>query len=137
MSEPKAWQCPACQAWQAPHVDQHRCDPPSGGVAVRPVVVPYSPPGTSTLLYPQTVTVTPGTTYWSGTVGGGGGGGAGSFPGDSVTVTATNASAWRDGTLTLAPGQPRPACNPYGDCGHNSCAVLARPGLALVTDPAA
>ena len=28
-------------------------------------------------------------------------------------------------------------CTDCGDCGHNSCAVLARPGLALVTDPAA
>ena len=132
------WSCPECGLVLAPHVNEHRCDPPSGGVAVRPVVAPYSPSDTSTLPYPQTVTVTPGTTYWSGTVGGGGGGGgSSSFPGDSVTVTAMNAGAWRNGTLALAPGQPRPACNPYGDCGHNSCAVFPRPGLALVTDPAA
>ena len=117
MTDPAPWRCPECRTWIAPHVNEHRCDPPSGGVAVRPVIAPYSPPGTSTLPYPQTVTVAPGTTWWSGT--GGGGGGAGTFPGDSVTVTAAN------------------ACNPYGDCGHNSCAVLARPGLALVTDPAA
>ena len=76
-----------------------------------------------------------------GRAGGGAGGGATQWvpPGGvaSVRVTAANAGAWRDGTLRLAPGEYRPACNPYGDCGHNSCAVLARPGLALVTDPAA
>ena len=137
MSEPKAWQCPACQAWQAPHVDQHRCDPPSGGVAVRPVVAPLLAAGHQHAPVPADRHRGTGYHLLERYRRRGGGGGAGTFPGDSVTVTAANASAWRDGTLTLAPGQPRPACNPYGDCGHNSCAVLARPGLALVTDPAA
>ena len=117
MTDPAPWRCPECRTWIAPHVNEHRCDPPSGGVAVRPVIAPYSPPGTSTLPWPLIVTVAPGTTWWSGT--GGGGGGAGTFPGDSVTVTAAN------------------ACDVYGSCGHHSCAVLARPGLELIVDPAA
>ena len=72
MTDPAPWRCPECRTWIAPHVNEHRCDPPSGGVAVRPVIAPYSPPGTSTLPWPLIVTVAPGTTYW-GSVGGGGG----------------------------------------------------------------
>ena len=140
VSEPKAWQCPACMTWLAPHVNEHRCAPPEGGVSVRPVVAPYSPStGTATWPAGSGIVVTPGGGYSYGEGGGGGGATQWVPPGGvaSVRVTAANAGAWRDGTLRLAPGEYRPACNPYGDCGHNSCAVLARPGLALVTDPAA
>jgi hypothetical protein len=34
VSEPKPWQCPSCSAWLAPHVSEHRCDPPAAGVTV-------------------------------------------------------------------------------------------------------
>lgn len=123
MNEPAPWQCPECRTWIAPHVDEHKCDPPSGGVAVRPVVAPYSPPpgGTYTWTSPN-ITVTPGGTYtgtvWTG--GGGGGGGQWTPPAgvSPVTVTATN------------------ACNAYGDCGHASCAVIARTPLRLIAEDA-
>ena len=90
MTDPAPWRCPECRTWIAPHVNEHRCDPPSGGVAARPVIAPYSPPGTSTLPWPLIVTVAPGTTYW-GSVGGGGGGGSGGWSppaGATVRVTA-------------------------------------------------
>jgi hypothetical protein len=55
MSAP--WQCPACSAWIAPHIPEHRCDPPAGVVAA----LPYTgdPPGTTsaTVTVPGTITV--------------------------------------------------------------------------------
>jgi len=79
------WRCPECHVILAPHVDEHRCDPGSAGVTAVSPSPPYSP---ST----GTMTVTPGTRYWTGTVGSGGGGGSGGWyatgGNDSVTVTA-------------------------------------------------
>ena len=43
MTTPLGWKCGDCGLVLAPHVNEHRCDPPSGGVAVRPVVAPYTP----------------------------------------------------------------------------------------------
>ena len=40
MSAP--WKCPECRAWVAPHVTEHRCDPPAAMVSVTSI----SPPGT-------------------------------------------------------------------------------------------
>lgn len=62
MAEP--WQCPACLAWIAPHVTEHRCDG-DGGVPVDPVgglpPMPTWPLGgvaaTSISAVPQTVHV--------------------------------------------------------------------------------
>lgn len=69
------WQCPSCDTWLAPHISEHRCDPPSG--AVPAVVTPITPSGgTST----------------SGT-GGGGGSGAGPIV---VTLHSTIAVSGRD-----------------------------------------
>ena len=34
MAEP--WQCPACKTWLAPHVSEHRCEPPEGAVGAKP-----------------------------------------------------------------------------------------------------
>jgi hypothetical protein len=82
----EGWKCPDCGLILAPHVNEHRCDPP-GGVSVRPVVAPYGPGGGGgTFTWPQqgTVTVTTGDTYRFGT------GGSGSYtapPGGTVTVT--------------------------------------------------
>ncbi len=28
MSTPAPWQCPACEAWIAPDIAEHHCDPP-------------------------------------------------------------------------------------------------------------
>jgi hypothetical protein len=39
------WQCPSCLTWLAPHVGEHRCDPPSG--AVPAVVTPITPSGST------------------------------------------------------------------------------------------
>ena len=120
MTDPAPWRCPECRTWIAPHVDEHRCDPPSGGVAVRPVVAPYSP-STGVAAWPtgSGISVTPGITYGAG--GGGGGGGGWQAPDGVSTVTVTAGNA----------------CDVYGSCGHASCTVFPRPGLALVTDPAA
>lgn len=120
MTTPLGWKCGDCGLVLAPHVNEHRCAPPEGGVSVRPVVAPYSPStGTATRPAGSGIVVTPGGGYSYGE----GGGGATQWvpPGGvaSVRVTATN------------------ACDVYGSCGHASCAVLARPGLALVADPAA
>jgi hypothetical protein len=59
------WICPRCDLILAPHVAQHRCDPPSAGVTASPVVAPYQPVtgATATVTYPQTCTVTTGTAY--------------------------------------------------------------------------
>jgi hypothetical protein len=118
MTEPAPWKCPECGLILAPHVSEHRCEPPEGGVSARPVVAPYSPStGTHTWPTESTITVTPGgSTIWS-TVGGGGGTTWG--VGDGVTITATN------------------ACNVFGDCGHRSCAVIARTPLRLIAEDAA
>lgn len=82
------WRCPECALILAPDVREHRCDPPEGGVAVRPVVAPYAPSG-GTYAWPTGtgISVTPGVTYGAG----GGGGGAGGWqPPDGVsTVTVT------------------------------------------------
>ena len=37
------WQCPSCLTWLAPHIAEHRCDPPS--CAVPAVVTPITPSG--------------------------------------------------------------------------------------------
>jgi hypothetical protein len=74
------WSCPECGLVLAPHVDEHRCAPPEGGVSVRPVVAPYSPSsgsgGGGAEWRPGMVVTTGGgsgaATLW---VGGGGGGG--------------------------------------------------------------
>ncbi len=47
------WKCPECGLILAPSVTEHRCDPPSAGIAA-PVITPFEPPSTST-----TVTWTP------------------------------------------------------------------------------
>jgi hypothetical protein len=109
MTTPAPWQCPQCSTWLAPYVSEHRCDPPSAGVAAP---LPVTPCGPSAGLG---IALTPGSTYSTTIWSGGGGGG---FQGD-VPVTATN------------------ACNAYGDCGHSSCAVAARTPLRLVADGAA
>ncbi len=44
MTAPAPWQCPACSAWIAPHVTEHRCDPPASGVNVAPGLI-GGPPG--------------------------------------------------------------------------------------------
>jgi len=36
------WKCPECRAWVAPHVTEHRCDPPAAMARVTSI----SPPGT-------------------------------------------------------------------------------------------
>ena len=59
MSEPVPWQCPACRTWLAPHVTEHRCDPPQAGVTALPYVTgPAGSTGTSisTATLPGTVT---------------------------------------------------------------------------------
>jgi len=95
MTEPAPWRCPECRAWIAPHVDQHRCDPPSGGVAVRPVVAPYAPSGgTYTWPVTSTVTVVPAGGYSYGT--GGGGGGAESPSAHWLCTSAWPEVSWGD-----------------------------------------
>ena len=42
------WKCPDCSAWIAPHVSEHRCDPPQAGVTAVPSVPgPAGSTGTS------------------------------------------------------------------------------------------
>jgi hypothetical protein len=57
MSEP--WKCPECSTWLAPHVSEHRCDPPTAGVTALPYI--GDPPGScgtgiSTTTLPGAVT---------------------------------------------------------------------------------
>ena len=89
MTTPLGWKCGDCGLVLAPHVNEHRCDPPSGGVAVRPVVAPYSPStGGSTRPAGSGIVVTPGGGYSYGA--GGGGGGSQDPPGAHWLCT----SAW-------------------------------------------
>ncbi len=46
MAEP--WQCPACFAWIAPHVTEHRCDG-GGGVSAKVPDDPVGPTGSVSL----------------------------------------------------------------------------------------
>lgn len=39
------WRCPACGVWNAPHVSNHRCDPPAMGVGSTNDPVPVTTPG--------------------------------------------------------------------------------------------
>jgi hypothetical protein len=57
MSDPAPWQCPACSAWLAPHVSEHRCDPPDSGVTAAPFT-PSGTGGTSGALMPPGTTIT-------------------------------------------------------------------------------
>ena len=60
MTSPAPWQCPSCSTWLAPHVTEHRCDPPQGGVTAIPSAPgPAGSTGTSisTATLPGTVTV--------------------------------------------------------------------------------
>lgn len=41
MSEP--WKCPDCSAWIAPHVTEHRCEPPDAMVNVTSIDPPRAP----------------------------------------------------------------------------------------------
>jgi hypothetical protein len=79
MNAPAPWKCPDCSVWVAPHVSEHRCEPPEAGVSVRPVVAPYSP-STGTYTWPtgSGFVVTGGGTYSSTICDTGGGGGGGS-----------------------------------------------------------
>ncbi len=59
MTTPAPWRCPDCRAWIAPHVTEHRCDPPEGGVKVTsidPPGLPGVPMNTSTATLPGTIT---------------------------------------------------------------------------------
>jgi len=58
VSTPAPWQCPSCLTWLAPHVTEHRCDPPPASVSVTSI----EPPGTggtfSSVTFPAgTITV--------------------------------------------------------------------------------
>ena len=60
MTDPAPWQCPSCLTWIAPHVPEHRCDPPQSGVTAVPLAP--GPAGStgmsiSTATLPGTVTV--------------------------------------------------------------------------------
>ena len=60
MTAPAPWQCPSCSAWLAPHVTEHRCQPPESGVTAFPYVAgPAGSTGTSinTTTLPGTITV--------------------------------------------------------------------------------
>jgi S1-C subfamily serine protease len=61
VSKPEPWRCPACLTWIAPHVPEHRCDPPGSGVTViyPGTTGPASSAGISisTATLPGTVTV--------------------------------------------------------------------------------
>jgi hypothetical protein len=60
VSEPAPWRCPECRAWIAPHVSEHRCDPPQAGVTAIPFTPgPADSTGTSISVatLPGTVTV--------------------------------------------------------------------------------
>ena len=96
MTNPVGWECGKCGLVLAPHVDSHRCDPPVGGAAGRPVAAPGGGGGGGgTYVWPagSGVSVTTGGNYSStGTwTGSGGSGGYVSHPGDTVRVTAANA----------------------------------------------
>lgn len=59
MSAP--WKCPDCGTWLAPHISEHRCDPPTASVISQ--ISPPGPAGStgtsiSTATLPGTVTVT-------------------------------------------------------------------------------
>ena len=59
MTSPAPWKCPSCEAWLAPHVTEHRCQPPESGVTALPYI--GDPPGStstcvSTATLPGTVT---------------------------------------------------------------------------------
>ncbi len=57
MSTPAPWRCPDCLAWLAPHVSEHRCEPPSAAVPAQPVTVPPSG-GISVSAYPPETVIT-------------------------------------------------------------------------------
>ena len=61
MSGPGPWKCPECRAWVAPHVTEHRCDPPAAVISVTSIDPPGLPgPASmsiSTATLPGTVTV--------------------------------------------------------------------------------
>jgi hypothetical protein len=60
VSEPAPWRCPSCLTWLAPHVSEHRCDPPESGVTVTPFAPgPAGSTGTSISMasLPGTITV--------------------------------------------------------------------------------
>lgn len=46
------WDCPRCGLVLAPHVNEHRCDPPAAGVTVAPCA-PAGPGGTSVSAAPE------------------------------------------------------------------------------------
>jgi hypothetical protein len=46
------WVCPRCELVMAPHVAQHRCDPPTAGVAT---ILPQGTPGP----WPAPIAATP------------------------------------------------------------------------------
>ena len=79
------WRCPECHVILAPHVSEHRCDPPDAAVPAATPAPPYSP-SAGTAVWPST-----GTAVYT-TTGSGGAGGSGGWyatgGNDSVTVTA-------------------------------------------------
>ena len=56
MSGPAPWKCPACGTWLAPHVSEHRCDPPAAAVRVTSIDPPGSGGSFSAATLPGTVT---------------------------------------------------------------------------------
>lgn len=58
MSTPGPWQCPACSAWIAPHVTEHRCEPPGAMVKVTSIDPPGSGTTSSSASFPPGTVVT-------------------------------------------------------------------------------
>ncbi len=63
MTAPAPWRCPDCLAWLAPHVTEHRCDPPEGVIKVTsidpsgPLPLTFTGSGVNTTTLPGTITV--------------------------------------------------------------------------------
>lgn len=53
------WECPRCSLVLAPHVAEHRCDPP-GVTAAAPQPVPFTPTSNITITAPYAVSATTG-----------------------------------------------------------------------------
>lgn len=51
MTTAAPWKCPDCLTWIAPHVAEHRCEPPSAGVAAPLTVTPCGPSAGTSLTF--------------------------------------------------------------------------------------
>jgi hypothetical protein len=58
VSRPEPWRCPDCLTWIAPHVTEHRCDPPAAMVSVTSIDPPGSGSGFAATAVPSGTTIT-------------------------------------------------------------------------------